>query len=588
MAQKVNFLRLFMSIFGLFILHRIFSWQYLAPEFYRNVPRSIMVGALSDIWVAWILALLFNFFERFVRHSQNVLMIILIFGLACHQAYVSFFKSQILPYHFIYIFEREFVTAQMDSLFSSEIFWFVFFGSIFTYLLRFFNFKALKTRHLLFGSFIALGLHVIQIKYKVQWFVHENLQVNVVENIVIKYMSQVFVEPLSVAELDQLKAAYDIDSSTNSLNSTTSKMDELTESIRSRWDSLVLEGDKPLLLFLLLEGQREIDRPLYSPELTNLGAKSILFEHLYSTGTVTRGGQEAIFCGYPGSMVTSTMRNHPEIKLDCIPRLVDQDGFWIHGGMGLFDSQRIFWEKQGIKNLISQEDFSDDIPTTPWGISDLSLMDIVVPKIQQLAQKNMKFSYGLILTITNHVPWRLPRDAPEDLKNRSKSDSNPAFATASYADQSVARLVSALKSANIWRKTILIISGDHGHDTPSGVLSSREERLTRVVGLISGGMIEEGISPRVISTPVSQKDLGFFAAKLLKVNLKAPLAQSPFLERRLPVFSDLGDALFFPDSKVTVKIKDIEKVNSRKTKEALFAAWYQNLIQEWSLGLGVL
>jgi hypothetical protein len=72
MAQKVNFLRLFMSIFGLFILHRIFSWQYLAPEFYRNVPRSIIVGALSDFWASWILALLFNLFGRFFKHSQSL------------------------------------------------------------------------------------------------------------------------------------------------------------------------------------------------------------------------------------------------------------------------------------------------------------------------------------------------------------------------------------------------------------------------------------------------------------------------------------------------------------------------------------
>jgi phosphoglycerol transferase MdoB-like AlkP superfamily enzyme len=586
-TQKVNFIKLFVGILGLFVLHRFFCWQYLVPEFYRNVPRSVVIGLLSDVWVSWIVALLFYSLVRLIRHGHLILLMILLMSLACHQAYVSYFKSQMLPFHFIYLLDAEFVAAQMSSLFNLDVILSVCLGMMLIYLVNFLKFKQPSPKFLLIGSVVALGLHVLQIKYKVQWFVHENLQLNVVENIVIKYMNQVFIYPLSEDELSQLKARYSGNFSNDSVPPQLATSDEITENLRIQWEKLVSAGEKPLFLFLLMEGQREIDRPLYGPELTSLSARGILFEQLYSTGTVTRGGQEAVFCGYPGSMKSSTMRNHPEIRLDCIPRLVDQSGFWIHGGMGLFDAQRIFWEKQGIKNLISQEDFSEEIPVTPWGISDLSLMKYVVPKIQDLTQENKNFSYGLVLTITNHVPWVLPSDAPQFLKERLKVDPFPALTTSSYADLSVAKLVEALKTADIWRKTILVISGDHGHDTPSEQNSSREERLTRVVGVISGGIVEQEIQPTVISTPVSQKDLGFFAAQILKVDLKAPLAQSPFSMRHLPVFSDLGDAIYFPESKVTVKLKDIEKVGSRRTSEELFAAWYQNLIQEWSLSLGI-
>lgn len=587
MKKKVNFISLFIGILGLFILHRFFSWQYLVPEFYRNVSRSVAIGLLSDVWVSWILALLFYFLVRLIKHGHLILLMILMISLACHQAYVSYFKSQMLPFHFIYLLDAEFIAAQMSSLFTLDVILLVCLGSFLIYLVNFLKFETPSLKFLLIGSAIALGLHVLHIKYKVQWFVHENLQLNVVENIVIKYMNQIFIYSLSEGELSLLKAKYSEYFSKESVSPKLATTDDITDKIRTQWEKLVRDGEKPLFLFLLMEGQREIDRPLYGPELTSLSARGILFEHLYSTGTVTRGGQEAVFCGYPGSMKSSTMRNHPEIRLACIPKLVDQSGFWIHGGMGLFDAQRIFWEKQGIKNLISQEDFSEEIPMTPWGISDLSLMKYVVPKIQHLTQENKNFSYGLVLTITNHVPWVLPSDAPQYLNDRLKVDPFPALTTSSYADLSIAKLVEALKAADIWRKIILVISGDHGHDTPSEQTSSREERLTRVVGVISGGIVEQSVQPTVISTPVSQKDLGFFAAQLLKVDLKAPLAQSPFSKRHLPVFSDLGDAIYFPESKVTVKLKDIEKVGSRKTSEELFAAWYQNLIQEWSLSLGI-
>jgi hypothetical protein len=74
---------------------------------------------------------------------------------------------------------------------------------------------------------------------------------------------------------------------------------------------------------------------------------------------------------------------------------------------------------------------------------------------------------------------------------------------------------------------------------------------------------------------------------VLGLELNAPLSQSPFAPRRLPVFSDLGEALYFPLVQKTVKIKDIQKKGRRLDPEELFTAWYYKLVQEWSLNLGI-
>jgi hypothetical protein len=42
--------------------------------------------------------------------------------------------------------------------------------------------------------------------------------------------------------------------------------------------------------------------------------------------------------------------------LKCLPSLTKESSFWIHGGMGLFDAQKVFWEAQGMKRRFSQED----------------------------------------------------------------------------------------------------------------------------------------------------------------------------------------------------------------------------------------
>jgi len=149
------------------------------------------------------------------------------------------------------------------------------------------------------------------------------------------------------------------------------------------------------------------------------------------------------------------------------------------------------------------------------------------------------------------------------------------------------QLVLGLKADGYWENTILIAVGDHGHETPTPEKTSKEDKLTRISALISGGLVETCVNPQVISTPVSQKDLAYFAAEVMDLNLNAPLSQSPFAPRTLPVFADLGDALYFPLSQKTIKIRDIQKKGSRLQPEELFTAWYHRLIQEWSLNLGV-
>lgn len=518
-----------------------------------------------------------------------VSLLLLLVGLSGHQAYVGYFKSQILPFHLTYLFEWVFLRSQLTSLLDPDVILFSSLGMVWILAVPYlFKKDQIGLKGLLLGSLLILGAHVLHIKYKIQWFVHESLQSNVVENLAIKFLREPFVESLTESELSKLSSYYGLSFNKSGFTRTTKPaMDKEVQVIKKAWERSVAEGHKPIFLFVLMEGQREVDRKSFQPHITQLGQQGLLFEAMTSTGTVTRGGQEALFCGYPGSVISSTMRNHPEIKLKCLPNLTDESSFWIHGGMGLFDAQKVFWEGQGVKWRYSMEDFAPELPMTPWGISDFSLMTLSESKIPLLVRNSRKYSLGMILTMSNHIPWVLPSDAPASLKEQSSQVASPSWLTSSYADRALNQLVLGLKSDGYWENTILIAVGDHGHETPSIENTSKEDKLTRITALISGGLVEASVKPEVISAPVSQKDLAYFAAEIMGLKLNAPLSQSPFAPRTLPVFADLGEALYFPLTQKTIKIRDVQKKGSRLQPEELFTAWYHRLIQEWSLNLGV-
>ena len=581
--------RFFWGALGLFLLHRWASWLHLAPEFYGNVARSALVGFLSDLWISWILTLAVLAASKVWKGLWFASLLALLVGLSGHQAYVGYFKSQILPFHLTYLFEWVFLRSQITSLWDRDVILFFSMGLVWILAIPYLSRKTkIGLKGIVLGSLVTLGAHVLHIRYKIQWFVHENLQSNVVENLVVKFLKEPFVEGLTESELLTLSADYGLSFSPSAFTKPGKPaMDREVQVIKQAWDRSVGQGHKPIFLFVLMEGQREVDRKSFQPHFSQLGARGLLFEAMTSTGTVTRGGQEAVLCGYPGSVMSSTMRNHPEIKLKCLPSLTAETSFWIHGGMGLFDAQKVFWEGQGVRWRYSMEDFAAELPMTPWGISDFSLMVLAENKLNSIVRESQSYSLGMILTMSNHIPWVLPSDSPAPLRDQLSQVASPSWLTSSYADMALDQLVHELKNEGYWKDTILIAVGDHGHESPSPEDSSKEDKLTRISALISGGLVEASVEPQVISTPVSQKDLAYFAAEILGLKLNAPLAQSPFSPRMLPVFADLGDALYFPLSQKTIKIRDIQKKGSRKEPEELFTAWYHRLIQEWSLNLGV-
>ena len=238
--------RFFWGALGLFLIHRWAGWLHLAPEFYGNVARSVVVGILSDVWISWLLTLIVLMLGRVWKGAWFVSLLLLLVGLSGHQAYVGYFKSQILPFHLTYLFEWAFLRSQLTSLFDPDVILFSSLGMVWVSVVPFlFKKDQMGLKGLLLGSGVILGAHVIHIKYKIQWFVHENLQSNVVENLAVKFLREPFVEGLTETELSQLSTYYGLSFSNSGFTRTTKP---------GRWikkfNSLNMRGSAPLRMVI--------------------------------------------------------------------------------------------------------------------------------------------------------------------------------------------------------------------------------------------------------------------------------------------------------------------------------------------------
>ena len=589
-----KFLNLYLIFLLVFTSHRYLSFFYLNRDQKLSsfgYLDSAMVGLFSDIWIAFLAALIgalvFAVLGIIFKHltsgevvRKTWLFVWVAFVVICaslHQGYVEFFKVQILPIHLKYFFDRHFLEANAGSAINPRAVLILLLGAGFCWLLL--SARIVRSPKAAMKVFIIIALsavaaHVLNIRWRVQHFIQDSLQVNFYEKLYLN--SKVSKEPkkLSASEFDflatRLKPNWMEDSGKDaehrllSWPSALTPMDPIAEKLRGRIAEVVESGEKPIILTVLLESARPSDfgaygggdTPSLTPVFDGLSKGGILFENAFSTGSVTRGGQEAVWCGYYSSMNNSMMRERQDIHIDCLPRLLGKEGefFWYHGGRGEFDQQETFWKAQGVEALVTQRDFPEDTPKTDWGIGDIALAKFSLTKLKSLEQRSSKkYLMGMMLSMTNHIPWGLPTDALASPLFQQLQTLHPSYATTHYTDQSLGVLVEGLKEQGAWNRTILLILSDHGSSIPpyDDIYPDKtrlEEKLrSHIVMIVSGGVVESEITSGLrVSDFVSQAGIAGFLDFLVggDHNFFAP---SIFYQGLSPlVLADLEGEVFLP------------------------------------------
>ena len=201
-----------------------------------------------------------------------------------------------------------------------------------------------------------------------------------------------------------------------------------------------------------------------TPEFDKLAKEGMLYTNMYSTGTRSVRGIEAVASGFLPSPSESVVKlGNSQEGFYTIAMLLKQKGYdtsFIYGGMANFDNMGSFFNGNGFDTIIEEEDFDKEKSKFhgTWGWSDEDLMTKANDYFKSLGDKPF---VSLVFSSSNHDPFEFP-DGRIKLYDKKKNTVNNAIR---YADYSIGKFFELAKKENYYKNTLFIVIADHNTRT---------------------------------------------------------------------------------------------------------------------------
>lgn len=201
-----------------------------------------------------------------------------------------------------------------------------------------------------------------------------------------------------------------------------------------------------------------------TPEFDKLTKEGLLFTNLYSTGTRSVRGIEAVVTGFLPSPSESVVKlSNSQTDFYTIASLLKSKGYdtsFIYGGMDNFDNMGAFFNGNGFDHLIDEEKFDTKVSVFQgtWGWSD---EDVLKKANTYFISLKSKPFVSLVFTSSNHEPFEYPEGRIK-LFDKQKNTVNNAI---KYADYSIGNFFEMAKKEAYYKNTIFVIIADHNTRT---------------------------------------------------------------------------------------------------------------------------
>jgi phosphoglycerol transferase MdoB-like AlkP superfamily enzyme len=203
-----------------------------------------------------------------------------------------------------------------------------------------------------------------------------------------------------------------------------------------------------------------------TPHLDRLSREGLLFTNLYSTGTRTVRGIEAVISGFlptPGKSVVALEKSRQDFfTLAGLLKRFGYDTEFIYGGKSTFDNMKSFFIGNGFTDIHDQDTFIDPVFEGSWGVSDEDLFN----KAHEIfSAHGDKPFFALILTTTHHDPFEFPAGRIELYERAERSRYNAI----KYTDYALGLFFDKARTAAYYENTVFLVVADHstrlrGHD----------------------------------------------------------------------------------------------------------------------------
>ncbi len=251
-----------------------------------------------------------------------------------------------------------------------------------------------------------------------------------------------------------------------------------------------------------------------TPQLDSLANEGILFTSLYSSGTRTVRGLEALALSItptPGQSIVKRPGNENLFSLGSVFRSKGYDTEYIYGGYGYFDNMNYFFYNNGYKVVDRDAIATKDIHyANIWGVADEDLFSLAIKEFDS-SYRNGKNFFAQVMTVSNHRPFTYPEeriDIPPSRQQRSGA--------VKYTDYAIGKFIRDARTKSWFSNTLFLIVADHC----AGSAGSAELPVTgyHIPMIIYS---PANITPARVTRLTAQIDIAPTILGLLKFNYKS-------------------------------------------------------------------
>ncbi|MEE9098674.1 MULTISPECIES: LTA synthase family protein [Pseudomonas] len=207
-----------------------------------------------------------------------------------------------------------------------------------------------------------------------------------------------------------------------------------------------------------------------TPYFDKLSKEGLLFTQFFSNGTHTHQGMFATMACFPNLPGFEYLMQTPEggHKFSGLPQLLSArkyEDVYVYNGDFAWDNQSGFFANQGMTTFIGRNDFVNPVFSDPtWGVSDQDMFARGNEELDKLESTGKPF-YALLQSLSNHVPYALPKDLPvERVTGHGSLDEH--LTAMRYSDWSLGQFFEKAKKSPYYKDTLFIVVGDHGFGAP--------------------------------------------------------------------------------------------------------------------------
>jgi lipoteichoic acid synthase len=224
--------------------------------------------------------------------------------------------------------------------------------------------------------------------------------------------------------------------------------------------NLILIQVESLQNFVLNE---KVNGEEITPEINNLLRNSLYFPNFYAQ-TIQGNSSDAEFLTQTSLfplMNGAVFFRYPHNKYVAMPSVFKQNGYEtlaVHGDEKTFWNRNVMYPVLGIDEYIDIDQLEQD-EMIGMGLGDKSMFEQTA---DILNKKNEPF-YSLIVTLTSHVPYEMPKeekvlDLSDDLGNSLLGN---YFQSVHYTDAAIGQFIDELEQAGALKDSVVVLYGDH-------------------------------------------------------------------------------------------------------------------------------